>query len=43
MNPNDGQNISGCEITYHFENGKMNVESVTNYSSCPTSEDYLNN
>lgn len=37
VNPNDGENIYDCEISYKYENGKFNIEAVNPTGSCPIS------
>ena len=43
VNPRDNVDVSGCYITYSYEDGKIIVSAFTTSNSCPTNEDYANN
>ena len=36
VNPNNGENISGCKIKYTYSSGKIIVEAVNPTGACPT-------
>ena len=42
VNPLNNENISDCQIQITYENGNIEVTSISTNESCPTTDEYSN-